>query len=245
MRKFYQNKWHGIIFNDICDVSRKKLPKNEFYNSFYKEFFLRKSSYKDLDDWWKIYKSEIADWLAQDIKEGAKVLSIGCGIGFIERILYKNYSHFDLYVQDFAKSAHKWLNEIIPNEKIFDTDNFSALPQSKFDIIYLSAVDYAVDDSGLESLLENLSSILKKNGSLYLISASFNNGGLLKNFTEQLKEIIKMSLELFSLRSPSQFWGWMRTRDEYISILEKSGFVDIDYGFIETTYGKTFWIKGS
>ena len=51
-------------------------------------------------------------------------------------------------------------------------------------------------------------------------------------------------LDSIGLRSRGQFWGWMRTRDEYRSLVNDAGFSEIKDGYIEISGQPTYWIEG-
>jgi cyclopropane fatty-acyl-phospholipid synthase-like methyltransferase len=103
MESFYQTEWHGIKFNDVTIVSSEKLAESDFYNSFYAAFFKKYFNYEELDPSWRQTKDEIADWISNQVKPGFKVLSVGCGLGYMETKMYKLFgSKIQLHVSDFA-----------------------------------------------------------------------------------------------------------------------------------------------
>ena len=93
-------------------------------------------------------------------------------------------------------------------------------------MIYLSAVDYALNEKELIQLLTQLKERLKNNGQLVMISASYLDQKFVLSRT--VKEIVKMLLDISGLRSRGQFWGWMRSRKDYQKLMNSSGFRNLD-----------------
>lgn len=148
MRAFYQTEWHQIPFSSFAELSSKNLADQHFYDAFYQTLFKKYAGYDDLPKGWRHCKTEIADWLVTQIPEGARVLSIGCGLGFIEqRISRMHGTKLDLHVQDFSAEALKWLREVVPAENIHVSDE--TLGDAGFDFIYLCALDYALTNGHL------------------------------------------------------------------------------------------------
>ena len=81
MRKFYQTEWQNIPFSSFHSMSSTTLAGPEFYDAFYRILFDKYSDYDALDLDWRRNKGEIADWLVASLPDGARVLSIGCGLG--------------------------------------------------------------------------------------------------------------------------------------------------------------------
>ena len=116
----------------------------------------------------------------------------------------------------------------------------------KYDLIYLSAVDYALADNELVMLLSQLKDLLLPNGQIMMISASFLDESPSEKLIHAAKEIVKCLLLQLRLRSSEihQFWGWMRTRDEYRSIMHQAGLVFVTDNLFMTRHQKTYYIKG-
>lgn len=89
MQKFYQTEWFNIQFSSFTKMNSSIQADEEFYNKFYIEFFNKFTSYEQLPENWKKDKRLLADFIFEQIKDKANVLSIGCGNGFIENELSK------------------------------------------------------------------------------------------------------------------------------------------------------------
>ena len=150
----------------------------------------------------------------------------------------------ELHVQDYASGALRWLRQVIPAERIHETGGCQTQNQH-YDVIYLSAVDYALPDDELIVLLSELSDCLRVEGKVMIISASFQEKSLGQVFVRSIKMPVKLLLERFGLYTKGQFWGWTRTRADYQGIMSAAGFSSVTDGFIETPHQRTYWIMGN
>lgn len=244
MKKFWQTEWHGIQFSDIAPTSSVQLAEASFYDSFYRELFRRYSSYHELDQGWRKNKNSVADWIARSVPKGARVLSVGCGLGYIEQKLWHECSgQIELHVSDYASESLSWLKDVIPSDRIHESlEEIREMRYHSFNFIYISAVDYAMDDESFIGLISYCKHMLAANGQLLIISASF----LKKNSTVYSRtiDLVKAFLDMIGLRSRGQFWGWMRTREEYNLLMKKASFDCIKDGFVDHNDSKDYWISG-
>ena len=244
MLKYFQTEWQGIKFSSFSRTSTRELADARFYNAFYRVLFSRYKGYDDLDPVWRASKLELADWLLSRISPGKSVLSIGCGLGYVEQILWRRHGiNLDLHVQDFAGDAQRWLREIMPADRIHEAGLGSE--QGRYDLIYMSAVDYALPDNELIQLLAKSRASLRPGGEMIIVSASYLDDRILRRYLKTLKGLVKCGLEGLNLYNRGQFWGWMRSRCEYQDLLRRAGYEAISDGFIETPNQRTYWIKGT
>lgn len=248
MERFYQTEWQGIQFSDVTTISTTKLADSDFYNAFYSSLFKKYSKYEDLNPEWRQIKDEIATWIASKVKPGYRVLSVGCGLGYMEASLYQKFgSEIDLHVSDFASVALTWLTKIIPADQCHLNGLDEELSSERFDLIYFSAVDYALSTEDMIQLLKDYKRLLEPSGSCLMISASYIEENL--TFVESLKDsgkkILKRILGTLGLYNAirGQFWGWKRSSSEYRLLMEEAGFLNIEDGFIQTQNQKTYYIK--
>ncbi len=244
MKKMYENEWLGIPFKFI-NTSHKDIAGSEFYNAFYSKVFEKYSSYEDLPTSWKKKKIELSEWLIQTIPDGSLVLSVGCGLGYVEYLINSSQKkRIEIHVQDYASDSLKWLKKCLPVSHIHDVSDSSI---GYFDVIYLSAVDYALDDQSLIALVSDLKSRLNHQGNLIIISESFldDQTGVVMGYLNYFKDAIKTLLHISGIRKRGQLWGWLRTREEYYKFMIEASFQNIEDGFIESPSQKLFWIKGT
>ena len=245
MRKFFQSEWLNISFSSFHTITSTRLVGSEFYNQFYIALFKRYAEYNQLDSLWRRQKDEIMDWLAASLPDGVRVLSIGCGLGYMESRLWLQHARIELHVQDYATNALKWLRQVLPADRIHDAREMcSGSDIGKFDLIYLCAVDYSLSNEQLVSLLEKSLQALCDGGQLMMISASFLEVSKRRQIIHNVKYIFIWLLVKIGIRQRGQFWGWMRSRKDYQAIMLKAGLNNVTDGFIETPHQRTYWIKG-
>jgi len=246
MKKLYQKTWMGIDFCEFAKVSSTKLAGAEFYEAFYNELFDRYRGYEDLDHEWLIKKRELADWICQFVAKGSRILSVGCGIGYIEYCLCRSQGELiEIHAQDHTPIAHKWLRKSLPQNQIHYISDINNTYYNYYDLIYLSAVDYALSNHELINILSNLRPRLNKNGRCLLISASFlGDTPVFEKFREFVKDMAKMMLEKLHLYNRGQLWGWKRNRDEYVNLMSQANFNSITDGCFVTEHQNTYYIIG-
>jgi SAM-dependent methyltransferase len=245
MKIMYQTEWQNIEFASFSKISSTNIAGSEFYDAFYRALFEKYSNYEALDADWRRNKDEITDWLASTLPDGARVLSIGCGLGYMEQRLWlKHGDRLELHVQDYASHALGWLRQILPADRIHEGGGSAQTEVDRFDLIYLSAVDYALPDDDLIGLLTELRSNLRNGGRMMMISASFLEEAEGSKIVPYIKETLKWILENIGLRQRGQLWGWMRTRQEYLAVMRAAGMNQVTDGFIDTSHKRTYWIEG-
>lgn len=223
--------WHGIDFKDIVEISSYKLPDSSFYNTFYKKFFGIYDGYDSLDSTWLSQKKGVASWIASSINKPSKILSVGCGLGYIEQYLHVGHSNvFEVHASDYAESALRWLRKTMPVEQIH-TVSVESL-EDTYDVIYLSGIEYAFSDNDLINLIEACKNKLNNNGKLILISVNLLDESVHRRLLRYIKDFIKFLLGMVGLYDIGQFWGWMRTKDEHRKIISAANFKSYEDGFI-------------
>ncbi len=245
MKRFWQKEWHGIRFDSFATLSATRLAGSEFYSAFYRQLFRRYSGYEDLEAGWRSDKQDIADWLARRVRRGARVLSVGAGLGYVEHCLNSAQAGvFELHAQDFAGDALAWLRKELPDSRIHCTLE-QQTRGGPYDLIYLSAVDYALDTEELVAMLEALRGQLRADGSAILISASFwEPPPLMRRVKEAAKDAVKSILGALGLYHRGQFWGWQRSQAEYRDLFVRAGYRTIADGFIQTRSQRIYYIEG-
>jgi hypothetical protein len=245
MEPDYQNEWQGISFSSFTKMNEHELADDKFYNNFYFTLFNKYNSFNELSETWKTQKYQIANWLNNFIEPHAKVLSVGCGLGYIEYSLINNFNKLsNIYVSDFATQSYKWLKKVMPENKFLHPDDIINSKQ-KFDLIYFSGVDYALTDSSIITMLSNYKDNLNNNGSCILISASFlHESSYIKEIQKKLINLIKSVIYKLYKKSKvkGQFWGWQRNRKEYQDLIQNSGFSSFKDGFIKNNKENIYYI---
>ena len=226
MRKFWQKEWFDIKFASFCKPNPRKVADEQFYSSFYREFFNKYKSYEDLPICWRKEKEEIASFIHKLVKNKKKVLAIGCGIGYVENTLHNKKIDGELVAIEPSVNATKWLND---NNKLRIVKGYfptCLVNYEKFDFAYMSYIDYVFND---ESYIEFLKDIRKYPiKETLVIGACVNNPGLV----QLAKYLVKKYMIGIGLLN-WQLWGWQRTIEEHVDIFKKAGYLNIENGQLE------------
>ncbi len=255
VRRFYQESWQGIPFTAFSHISFFHLAEPKFYATFYEELFRRYKNWDDLPAVWRANKRKDVLWLAGQLRarlaqepagrEGpVRVLSIGSGVGYMEKTLLEEMPELELHVNEPSTVGMKWLRQHIPSERIYIGLPPACLPSDvQYDLIYLSTVDYGIPTRELEHILGELRAQLAPGGELICLSASLlEEDSFIGSFVNAIKIVIRGILHYLGIRR-QQFWGWRRTRAEYRQIFRQAGFAQIADGWLEDGF-ETYWIRG-
>ncbi len=253
MRRFYQESWQGIPFSAFTHVSFFRLANSKFYATFYEELFRRCQSWECLPPAWRMGKDKGAKWLAQQIEAhcGAgerempiKVLSIGRGVGYLEKALLDALPHIELHVNEPTTAGLRLLRQCVPPERIYIGSPSHCLPPDiQYDVIYLSAVDYSIPQDELAFAMRELCGQLTDDGRLICISASLlEEDSFIGSLVNAFKIGVRGVLHFFDLRR-QQFWGWRRTRQEYHKLFEDACLQNVEDGWLEDGFN-SYWISG-
>lgn len=253
MRRFYQESWQGIPFTSFSHISFFRLAESRFYSTFYEELFRRYKSWEDLPAVWRRNKDKSADWISRQIDAATasesdsppRVLSIGSGVGYMEKTLLEQRPDIELHINEPSTVGMKWIRKLLPADRIYIGSPALCIPPDRtFDIVYLSAVDYGIPTRELTRLMEQLASQLTPNGRLLCISASLlQEDSFIGALVNSMKNVIRGMLHYVGIRK-QQFWGWRRTQKEYRALFEHAGLTDIADGILDDGF-ESYWIKGS
>lgn len=253
MRRFYQESWHGIPFTAITHISFFHLADSRFYSAFYEELFRRYRNWNSLPEVWRRNKAWDAAWLAAHIRKLEKsdparplqILSIGSGVGYMEKCLLEECPDIDLHVNEPSTVGMKWLRDLLPQKRIYIGMPTASIPADlTFDMVYLSAVDYGMSAREFSALLDFLRAQLAPNGLMICISASLlEEDSLVGSLVNGMKNVIRCFLHHLDIRR-QQFWGWRRTKKEYRQLFAHAGFENIEDGILDDGFD-SYWISGT
>jgi len=225
---FWQSEWQNIQFNTLkTPTTFFKRPSSMFYNDFYKEVFIKYASFEELPLKWRKEKSDTAKVISDMIATDTSILSVGCGLGYIEKCFVKLNPNLKIDAYDFAVSSKKWLMDIKGINCLTKLDS-----KNKYKFIYCSQVFYALSNKEIKDFTSFVLWHLDKEGIFLTIDTSLreNENGLnssasvsklvflLKNF------LLPFFYNLFRKKS-IQFWGWRRDNLEIIKLLESNGLI--------------------
>ena len=249
MRKMYEREWLGIEFTSYCRPSARSLADATFYDAFYRNFFQRYQSWDDLDPNWRNQKRAIARFIFDQLDSKDIVLSIGCGLGWIEHCLLDfSGGRIHLEATDVAAAAVNWIKEEIPSDRLhIGLFPQCLIPGLKYNLIYMSALDYCMDQFSLIGFLNRVADYLTTKGKCLLISASFDHPiPIGVRAIKAGKHIVASILEAVHLYHRGQFWGWTRTREDYHLAFSRAGYLTVRDGFINRDNGPPdYWIEGT
>lgn len=246
MRKAYQKEWHNITFDSFAEVSSSKIADATFYTLFYKAFFQKYNNWDELNSSWITDKISLVNFLidAGNLHKGSKILSIGCGIGIMEKELIDQ--GYNIEVTEVSQGPLVWLKKYLPDSRIHIGFFPACLPYGCcYDLIYLSAIDYVFNNNDLIKLLISVSERLSHGGKCLLFSVSFDyKANMLNNLLSTSKSIANYFLYKMGLKKQGQFWGYIRSDSEFRSIMQKSGFTNIIDGLVDYRTRSNYWIEG-
>ena len=256
MRRFYQESWQGIPFTSFSHISFFHLAEPKFYAVFYEELFRRYKDWDDLPAQWRENKRKDARWLVGQLRaklvqepagrtEPVRVLSIGSGVGYMENVLLDEMPDLELHVNEPSTVSMRWLRQRVPNERIYIGLPPACLPADvRYDMIYLSTVDYGIPTREFAHLLSELRAQLLPGGEIILLSASLlEEDSFIGSFVNAIKIFIRGALHFLGIRR-QQFWGWRRTRKEYRDLFKQAGCANVQDGWLDDGF-ETYWIRGS
>ncbi len=223
---FWQTDWHGIAFSKLgVKLSATRLASAEFYTAFYKSLLSKYQDYCDLPEHWLKVKKTTAEAIAKEIAPHASILSYGCGLGYIEKELCSMRKDVHISAFDFADNASS-LMKPLPSEISFISHLAN---DSKFDLVYLCQVLYAIPFLEGIALLSKLRCHLKENGVIILIGSSIDsaeNGDFFSDHSWRILDLAKPYIYFFFgwIKNDTQFWGWKRNNARHEEMLCRAGF---------------------
>lgn len=242
MQRIYDVHWHDIPFCSFSKLSYFKLPDKIFYKNFYGAFFLKYSDYEDLSIEWREKKESQGRHIVnalQEIPRYSNVLSVGCGMGYLE---YKMLPLFrkhklNLWCYETSDVQFQFLKKYIDPQFLLSGSIQKSIPKNvKFDFIYLLTIDYALTNRQFVELLTILKDFLRSEKSILMVSSLTIEQYKHDNFITSIKNAYNKLVEILThitKDSEIQFWGWNRTIDELLKLCLQSGLQLKEYGSFE------------
>ena len=229
-----ESDWLGISFNELkITLESEKLPSELFYTKFYTGLAKKYSHCDEFPQGWLSLKQDTARFISTLISTNDKILSYGCGVGYVEKCLIEDFGVQQIDGVDFASIES--LRYVHKNFNLYRSlENLSG---TKYDIIYLSQVIYALDRESLLLLLVDLNSLLNLNGKIIVVNSSptpNENGLPLKepDAVFYLLKILKKNLTAyFKICNCKNYQGWAFVRDNECvrDYLINAGFDDPEF----------------
>ena len=112
MKKIWEKSWQNISFSELnVGLSLIKRPKANFYREFYIKFFESYTSFCQLPENWRKSKFNTSQELQKAMHTPKRVLSYGCGIGYIEFLLAKNMPNSLFDILDFSENSFQFIGQ--------------------------------------------------------------------------------------------------------------------------------------
>jgi len=223
MRKQYQTSWHGIEFGEFCEMDSKKVAGDDFYNSFYRQFFNRYSKFEDIPSEYIQSKLPAVRFLEEKLQGKRNVISIGCGIGLIEKLLLeRKKSNSEISIVEPSTMALEWIKHN-PKLNIYNGYFPEALEQAtNFDFGYSRAVEYIFDQQEYISFLRSIvnAGIVE----FSVISVCIDR----RDLASLTKEFAKSILSSVGFYNRGQLWGFLRTEKDHLDAFYAAGYSIIE-----------------
>lgn len=245
----WEKEWHSIKFKELgIKLSKTALPRNDFYKKFYSKLKLKYKRYGQLNKNWLKEKKITALKISTFLEKKRKILSYGCGIGYIEFNLAKIKPKINIDCFDFSDDCKNFLNKESFLANLNFQKDYELFNNSHYDFIYLCQVCYSLDKKSCISLFKDLHGKLNKEGSFLII-----HHPPFKTFKSKLIYFVKFLLSGFNSnkflnkkkeKNEFQFWGYQRSDNAYIKLARDASFtLDKKYYYKNQSY--LLFIKSS
>ncbi len=232
---FQQHHWLGINFSELGSVlDPNKVADSDFYESFYRTIKLTYPTYKDLPQDWRIKKDLDATLLSSLVEQGSKILSYGCGIGYLESGIIDKVGPF--FVTDFSPVILHYRPDL---SSYFL--NLNEIFAHSFSHILLNQAVYAFDGDSITKLIVALSKLLSPTGKLIITFNEVENHQALKvrafiqsfmikkRIPQFLKYFFSLATQNNQKQGQGQGWGYLRTKKEMISLCNRCNFARVEF----------------
>jgi SAM-dependent methyltransferase len=218
MRPMFEKEWFEISFSSLGEPKGIfSLPTPEFYRSFYRSFYRKYPNYESLSQSWLSDKAQLAEMISKYTVDKI-VLSVGCGNGYVEHQLVNNRVK-RIVAQDWSEVRPPYLNAGVD----FYGKGLHEIKE-KFDVIFASAVEYAMSNRDFKNMLRDIKVLLNDEGIFILISVSWDDCSPLRHLYRMIKSLVSVFLRRFLKQDKSTVWGWIRNKSELENLLKSVDF---------------------
>lgn len=233
-RKYFECEWFGIEFSRFAKLDPGAVADSQFYDGFYREFNKRYVSYDDLPAAWREDKAEIAAFILRHTRPEQRLLSIGCGNGYIEYLLVQAGRAVVAVEPSTQATALLRRSCAVPVYHGYFPEVLVDRDVKALDVAYMVATEYVFSDAELRRFL----AAVHRSGipTFLLVSVSVYN----PYSPRELARRVAAAVRSWGVGAERQFWGYKRTRGELVRAVRDAGFHDIAHGYL----GKAFWVRG-
>jgi SAM-dependent methyltransferase len=209
--RLFADDWHGISLESVAretGLPLESIANEHFYEALYRRWKARSFA---SDEGWVRAKRQIArlmnDNLHRYAPRGARILSVGAGLGLIESDLLDQGWRVELQ-ECQAESLDRFAGD--PRTRVWIGPDLSGLPSDAFDAVLSISMVYALSLTRYRAFLSNCARILKP-------------GGVLIVWDHDVRiRLAALRRRLGGRRS--LFWGWLRTPRLHRALAEAAGF---------------------
>ena len=143
MRKIWVKEWFGINLSNCFELQDDRLADTKAYKKFYQIFYERFSDFDDLPLKYQKEKTEIAKdiYTLFESLNSKNVLSIGSGIGYIEKRIYELSKKINITAIEPSIEINRFR---LPNKIVSDMDFSQILLKEKNLILRMHVLSITV-----------------------------------------------------------------------------------------------------
>jgi hypothetical protein len=238
MRKLYERSWLGVEFVSIAKSSPQVLASPVFWEAFYQAVFQQLGAWTEIDRVdpdFRNAKKAVAAFIFSRIKSRDNILSIGCGVGWIEHCLLEmGQGTMHLEVTDVAPAAFTLIRKELPASRVHPGFFPECIPADRhYSLIFMVDIDCTMDQSSLTLFLAKVKGRLTKEGRCLLISGTLDPPvSLWWKLLRAGKNVLAPLLEAAGLLQRGHFLGWYRHKEEFYQAFSRAGYSELREGFI-------------
>lgn len=202
----YQAAWH----DKPLPPHIASLPRHAQYDAVYREE--ARTGFQAPESWFTSKKKQ-ADIFAGELRGADRILSIGAGLGVIEKHLIDAGLKVDL--QECQGESFNWFRQQMAGREmptLYESKDLSIIPSNSYDAILVVSVVYVFDNRQYIEFLRECRRILRPAGKLIVWDHDAH---------------MPIGLLLRPLRRNWVRWGLVRTPDTQMDLIAKGGFTNI------------------
>jgi len=224
--RIFSNDWHGV---DLIEVARAaNVPIDQVANHHFYEHLYRKWKTQQFEPepgwiagkrkWAETYR----DLVLVHAPATSRVLSVGAGLGHVERHMVSLGMHVDL--QECQSESLDPSD--FPDSRIWVSQDLHPVPDASYDVVLALSLVYVFDEIAYATFLRDCHRVLRPGG---LLVVSDHDPSLpLSRVKQWLLNKVKRRRELM--------WGWLRSPNSHRNTAEQSGFRYLEQRFYDRRY---------
>ncbi len=219
--ELYQSHWFNVDLQELASCYKHPLNKvadEKIYQGIYEHLLY--NNFKFVSQGWLNKKNALSNYLSEFFENNglkhSKILSVGCGLGTVEKTLIQKGFKIDL--QECQDISIKYLQNNFPED--FKKTNFinsidlKEINDQSYNVAMAITSTYCLSDQILTNFLKSVHRIIDRNGFFiwYETALSFND---IFNF---------LKMKIRNNKPTGILWGWKRSLNTLIRKALKNGF---------------------